>query len=250
MNGFLGTGASLRADVNLLLQLAMGLLLLIGWSLARRGHYGVHKYCQSAVMLLNLILIGLIMLPALVRQVVPNIPDKLPSAYYYLPVAHAALGTLAQVLGLYIVLAAGTRLLPERLRLRRYKPWMRVTLSLWWLTILLGMATYYFWYVAPQKTTAVAATDPAHIVIRIHNFTFTPKSLTIPVGTTVEWVNEQGQHTVNADDGAFKSADVDAGTPYVRRFDEPGVFAYYCEYHGDKGGADMAGVITVVPRTP
>ena len=49
--------------------------------------------------------------------------------------------------GLYILLAAGTRLLPERLRLIRYKLWMRSVLALWWMVLMLGFATYVRWYV-------------------------------------------------------------------------------------------------------
>jgi len=48
---------------------------------------------------------------------------------------------------LYILLAAGTKLLPEGLRIKRYKLWMRIVLASWWLVLLLGIATYARWYV-------------------------------------------------------------------------------------------------------
>jgi hypothetical protein len=57
------------------------------------------------------------------------------------------LGTLAELGGLYILLAAGTRLLPPRLRIRNYKLWMRTVLVLWWAVLLLGVATYGRWYI-------------------------------------------------------------------------------------------------------
>src|SRR5580692_4885960 len=47
--------------------------------------------------------------------------------------------------GLYILLAAGTGVLPRRFRLTRYKIWMRSALLLWWLV--LGWMTYAHWYV-------------------------------------------------------------------------------------------------------
>jgi hypothetical protein len=37
-------------------------------------------------------------------------------------------------------------LLPEKLRLKRYKFWMRGVLFIWWIVLLLGMATYARWY--------------------------------------------------------------------------------------------------------
>jgi uncharacterized membrane protein YozB (DUF420 family) len=55
------------------------------------------------------------------------------------------LGTIAQLLGLYIVIRAGTNWLPKRLRFKNYKLWMRTTLVLWWSVIILGIATYWAW---------------------------------------------------------------------------------------------------------
>src|SRR6266436_322891 len=49
--------------------------------------------------------------------------------------------------GLYLLLAAGTTVIPERLRLTRYKLWMRIVLTAWWVVILLGVATYARWYI-------------------------------------------------------------------------------------------------------
>jgi len=57
------------------------------------------------------------------------------------------LGALAEVGGLYILVAAGTRLLPPRLCISNYKLWMRTVLVLWWAVLLLGGATYARWYI-------------------------------------------------------------------------------------------------------
>jgi hypothetical protein len=56
-------------------------------------------------------------------------------------------GTITEFAGLYILLSAGTSLLPETLRITRYKVWMRSVLVLWWAVLLLGMAIYTRWYV-------------------------------------------------------------------------------------------------------
>jgi hypothetical protein len=48
MSGFLGTGATFRADLNLIVQIAMGLALLFGMYLAKRKKFRAHKYCQSS----------------------------------------------------------------------------------------------------------------------------------------------------------------------------------------------------------
>ena len=47
--GFLGTGATFAADLNLIVQLLMGVALLLGMILARRRHYRAHAICQGAL---------------------------------------------------------------------------------------------------------------------------------------------------------------------------------------------------------
>ena len=145
--GFLGTVAPPYAHLTLLLEMAMGVGLLIGAWLARRRRFRQHAWCQSAIVLLNLSVILLVMMPSFQVQVVPEIPLRLAKTYYALATAHAALGTITEIAGLYILLAAGTNVLPEKFRITKYKAWMRTVLVLWWLVLLLGLATYARWYV-------------------------------------------------------------------------------------------------------
>lgn len=146
-DGLLGTQASLTADVVLLLEIAMGAGLLAGAWLARTKRYSQHAWCQSIIVLLNLAVIALTMAPSFRMRVLPRIPARLTRPYFALATAHATLGSVTELAALYILLAAGTSLLPERLRITRYKPWMRTVLALWWLVLFLGFATYARWYV-------------------------------------------------------------------------------------------------------
>jgi uncharacterized membrane protein YozB (DUF420 family) len=145
--GLLGTAAPPTANAVLLLETAMGVGLVFGASLARTKRFRQHAWCQSAIVLLNLAVIVVAMIPSLRSQVLPRIPAKLRKPYYALATMHAGLGTVAELAALYILVAAGTRLLPEKLRITRYKAWMRSVLLLWWLVVLLGFATYLRWYV-------------------------------------------------------------------------------------------------------
>jgi hypothetical protein len=145
--GFLGTAAPRYADLVLLIEIGMGLGLLIGAVLARKRRFRLHAWCQSIIVLLNLVVIVLVMVPSFRVHVSPKIPFKLDKAYYALATAHAALGSVTEIAGLYILLAAGTKILPQKLRLIKYKVWMRSVLVLWWLVLLLGFATYGRWYV-------------------------------------------------------------------------------------------------------
>jgi len=145
--GFLGTVAPPYANLTLLLEIAMGAGLLIGAFLARRRRFRQHAWCQSVIVLLNLAVIVLVMIPSLRIQVIPRIPAKLGKAYYALATAHAALGTITEIAGLYILVAAGTNVLPKKFRITEYKQWMRTVLVFWWVVLLLGLATYARWYV-------------------------------------------------------------------------------------------------------
>jgi uncharacterized membrane protein YozB (DUF420 family) len=144
--GFLGNAAPPYANLTLLLEIAMGVGLLIGAQLARRRCFRLHAWCQSAIVLLNLAVIVFTMIPSFRLQVIPKIPLKLGKSYYALATAHAALGTITEIAGLYILLAAGTSVLPEKFRITKYKLWMRAVLALWWAVLLLGLATYARWY--------------------------------------------------------------------------------------------------------
>ena len=144
--GFLSSAAPWGTDLTLVLELAMGLGLLIGALLARMRRYGPHAWCQSTVVLVNLALIAATMVPSFRSLVIPALPGKLGKSYYALAAAHAALGVVAECAGLYILLAVGTKLLPERFRITRTKLWMRSVLVLWWAVLALGLATYIRWY--------------------------------------------------------------------------------------------------------
>jgi uncharacterized membrane protein YozB (DUF420 family) len=150
--GFRGIVAPRYANVVLLLEIAMGLGLLAGALLARKRRFREHAWCQSLIVLLNLGVIVFTMIPSFAAHVSPKIPAKLGKSFYALPTAHAALGTVTEIAGLYVLLAAGTNVLPQKFRITRYKLWMRTLLVLWWVVLVLGFATYARWYVPHSST--------------------------------------------------------------------------------------------------
>jgi uncharacterized membrane protein YozB (DUF420 family) len=151
IKGFLGTGAPFVADLNLVVQLIMGLALIAGVLLAKQKRYTAHGICQTTVLLLNLLMIGLVMWPSFQQQVKPALSKVLHKWYYEVATIHALLGIAAELLGLYIVIVAGTHLLPRQLRFKRWKLWMRAELVLWAIVLVSGVGTYCAWYVAPFR---------------------------------------------------------------------------------------------------
>jgi plastocyanin len=78
---------------------------------------------------------------------------------------------------------------------------------------------------------AVAAQDATN-VITIDNFTFSPKELTIPVGTTVQWVNHDDiPHTIVEKKTSFRSKALDTNDSYSYTFTSAGAFDYFCGLH-------------------
>lgn len=147
IEAFLETAAPRGANVVLVLEIAMGVGLLVGARLARKGRFRQHAWCQSVIVLLNLAVVAVMMIPSFRVHVLPRVPAKLGRAYYALATTHGAFGTVTELAGLYILLSAGTSVLPEKLRITKYKAWMRSVLVLWWVVLLLGIATYTRWYV-------------------------------------------------------------------------------------------------------
>src|SRR5437870_13434473 len=113
--GFLQTAASRTADITLLLEMGMGAGLFAGAWLARAGRIRYHAACQAVIVLLNLALIGWTMLPAFRGQVLPQLPGRIGGRHYALAAAHASVGGMVGFAGLYILLAGGSKSLPERL---------------------------------------------------------------------------------------------------------------------------------------
>src|SRR5271168_1815258 len=124
MKGFLGTGATFGADLNLVVQLIMGVALLAGGLLAKQKRFRAHGICQTTVLFLNLWMIGLVMWPSFQQQVKPALFKGLHRWYYGAAILHAGLGLTAELLGFYIVAVAGTNLVPQSLRFKHWKWWM------------------------------------------------------------------------------------------------------------------------------
>jgi plastocyanin len=84
--------------------------------------------------------------------------------------------------------------------------------------------------VTPASPAAPAAQTNAQVVI--DNFTFTPDAITITVGTTVTWHNQDDTpHTVTAADKQFGSKGLDTGDQFAYRFTAAGVYTYFCSIH-------------------
>jgi predicted ferric reductase len=140
-SGFLGTQASLRADLSLVLIIMTAILFTIGWRLAVNKKYVAHQTIQNLAVGLNVLVVLLTMTGIFINSYLPAIPVALNNPAVALVAVHAATGTLGLLYGVYVSLAAD-KLLPERLQYKKFKPVMRVSYLIYVLLTLGGTAIY------------------------------------------------------------------------------------------------------------
>jgi plastocyanin len=77
---------------------------------------------------------------------------------------------------------------------------------------------------------------------------FSPATVTVSVGDSVEWTNAGGTHNVSFDDNSFRqpATPVDSAWKVSRTFTTPGTFHYQCDLHGPFG---MTGTVVVLPQS-
>lgn len=87
--------------------------------------------------------------------------------------------------------------------------------------------------------------------VTMYDNAFNAAVVRAPVGVRVKWINVgKNSHNAVATDGSWSTGspgggDVLPGSERDIVFDRPGVYHYYCTYHGTRDGKGMAGVVVV-----
>ncbi len=89
---------------------------------------------------------------------------------------------------------------------------------------------------APSNPTPAKATHKAPAVgttrVKISNFKFGPRTLTVKVGAKVTWTNHDAiAHSVNFATGNVNSKTLEQNATYSRTFSTPGTYQYICAIH-------------------
>lgn len=83
---------------------------------------------------------------------------------------------------------------------------------------------------AGGATTTAGGTGGAQVTIK--DFAFSPTSVTVKVGDTVTWTNQDSAiHTVAADNGEFSSDNLAKGAAFSFTFTKAGSYPYHCSVH-------------------
>src|SRR5438445_719559 len=69
-------------------------------------------------------------------------------------------------------------------------------------------------------------------VVKIDNFSFSPATLTVPVGATVTWTNNDDiPHNIVSSEQKFKSKPLDTDDKFSFTFTSVGTYQYFCGLH-------------------
>ena len=144
--GFLGTRATLRSDLTLVLILITAVLINIGFILARRKQFNAHRWVQTIAVILSTLVVVISMVTSYIIYILPGIPAKLGEGDYAVTSLHAIVGTIAVLFGVFVTLR-GNNLVPKRLRFQNYKPFMHWAYGLYMLSTLGGVILYIIIFV-------------------------------------------------------------------------------------------------------
>lgn len=145
--GLFNPYAFFLSDVNLLFQLAIFVVLLVGFFLAKfKRSFMKHGWIMLAALVLHTVLIFGIMVPSLLSMEKAGLLANLSGRLALFTVPHAVLGSIVEILAIYLV---GTFLF-NRVNVKscfKNKRLMQVTITLWFLEIILGVYIYILLYV-------------------------------------------------------------------------------------------------------
>ena len=90
---------------------------------------------------------------------------------------------------------------------------------------------------SPADGSGGGAHKSASASVTMGDLFFSPASVSIAVGDTVTWHNTgQAPHNATADDGSFKTPDLNNGQSASHTFNQAGTFSYICTIHPNMKG--------------
>ena len=129
MSGLFGTRALVASDLNLLLQIIVLTIILIGIKFARtktEKSLKKHGTLMTLAMILNLIGLATVMLPSFLSKIVSPLTP-----------VHAFFGGISEILGITFVFK----------KFGNVRMWMRLTAIFWLIALTLGITVYLIYYV-------------------------------------------------------------------------------------------------------
>jgi uncharacterized membrane protein YozB (DUF420 family) len=139
MSGVFGTRASILSDLNLMLQILLLVILLVGFRLGKNkagGSLKMHGRLMAVLVALNGLSILLVMGPSLFLKFGAAVEEAFVIGFP-LTLLHHSIGLIAEILGVVLVFR----------KFGKVRTWMRITFMLWLIAVLFGIGFYVTYYV-------------------------------------------------------------------------------------------------------
>jgi uncharacterized membrane protein YozB (DUF420 family) len=147
LTGIFGTGAHIQTDINIILQVTILIIIIVSLVYKNKRKFKIHGELMGIAVILNLISLFAVMLPSFNKNY-----EYFTTATSELGVQttwiHAVPGAVALILGIFLVAAWAMR--PANIAAcSRLKRIMDVTILLWFISLMFGIASYVVFYVHP-----------------------------------------------------------------------------------------------------
>jgi uncharacterized membrane protein YozB (DUF420 family) len=139
MPGLFGTNASILADLNLLLQILLLVILFSGFMLGKKktaDSLKAHGRVMTVLLALNALSILLVMGPSFFLKL-EAVASEISVIGFPLSLVHHSVGLIAEILGAVLVFR----------KFGNVRMWMRLTFTLWLVALVLGIGFYVRYYV-------------------------------------------------------------------------------------------------------
>jgi len=145
LTGIFGTGAVLQTDINLILQIVMFLIIVIGLVYKNKRKFKIHGGIMGIAVILHILSFLLIMGPSLYENYDFFTTDTSELGVQTTWI-HAVPGAIAMIMG--IILVGAWALRPSNIAAcSRMKRLMDITTLLWLISLIFGITTYMVFYV-------------------------------------------------------------------------------------------------------
>jgi uncharacterized membrane protein YozB (DUF420 family) len=136
---------TLIGTASLIIQIVVFFLLLLGYQSKRKQKFRKHGIVMAIALLLHLVTILAIMIPSFALAVLPEFIIPYPTMVISLVgLIHGVTGIIAVILGGYLV--AAWRFKTDASGCFKRKQTMRITITVWFLSLILGIVLYALFY--------------------------------------------------------------------------------------------------------
>lgn len=144
MLGFLRTGANLPQDITLISQIAILLLLILGYKYVKEKKLKTHGLIMTIALILHTLTILFVMIPSFIIYFDVLLRNVF-SLGSIITLVHAIAGILAELFGIILVFEWRFRS-PPNMKCAKRKWMMRLLFALWTLALILGIGFYFYYY--------------------------------------------------------------------------------------------------------